>query len=50
MNGRRVRGGLELMLASVMDGARLRSGIRHVLRVRLSRASRALPMAERESP
>ncbi|HSZ06356.1 MAG TPA: glycosyltransferase family 2 protein [Solirubrobacteraceae bacterium] len=50
VNGRRLRGGLELALASVMDGARLRSGIRHVLRVRPSRASRALPAAEREAP
>jgi glycosyltransferase involved in cell wall biosynthesis len=34
VNGRRIRGGLELLLASIMDGARLRSGVMGALRTR----------------
>ncbi len=34
VNGRRVRGCLELMLASIMDGARLRAGVRNAVRTR----------------
>ena len=41
VNGRRIRGGLELVLASILDGARLRSGVRNVVLARLSRKSRA---------
>lgn len=36
VNGRRLQGAAELALASVMDGARLRAGIRNALRARLS--------------
>jgi glycosyltransferase involved in cell wall biosynthesis len=38
-NGRLARGGVELLLASIMDGARLRAGLRNALRGRLSRGS-----------
>jgi hypothetical protein len=34
VNGRRVRGGAELLLASVMDGARLRAGVLGAVRSR----------------
>ncbi len=37
VNGHRVRGAFELALASVLDGQRLRSGVRGVLRARRSR-------------
>jgi len=37
VNGRRVRGGAALLLASVMDGARLRAGVRNAVRARRSR-------------
>ncbi len=37
VNGRRIRGALELLLASILDMARLRSGVRGVLATRLSR-------------
>jgi glycosyltransferase involved in cell wall biosynthesis len=37
VNGRRVRGALELLLASGMDGERLRFGVRNALRSRLPR-------------
>lgn len=40
VNGRRLRGGLELVLAAIMDGARVRSGVRNAVRTRLSRESR----------
>ncbi|HYM53926.1 MAG TPA: glycosyltransferase family 2 protein [Solirubrobacteraceae bacterium] len=32
VNGRRVRGGLKLLLASTMDGGRLRAGVRNAIR------------------
>jgi glycosyltransferase involved in cell wall biosynthesis len=41
VNGRRVRGALELLLASMLDWARLRAGVRNALRARLSRARRS---------
>ncbi|MGA2321424.1 MAG: glycosyltransferase family 2 protein [Solirubrobacteraceae bacterium] len=41
VNGRPVRGGLELLLASLLDGARLRAGVRNAVRARLPRQSRA---------
>jgi len=50
VNGRRLRGGLELVLASVMDGSRLRSGVRAAVRARLSRQSPAQPAADHEPP
>jgi glycosyltransferase involved in cell wall biosynthesis len=37
VNGRRVRGALELALAASMDGARLRGGLRNAVRSRLAR-------------
>jgi glycosyltransferase involved in cell wall biosynthesis len=37
VNGRRVRGAIELSISSVMDGARLRAGVLDVVRTRLSR-------------
>lgn len=37
VNNRRLRGGLELLLASILDGARLRAALRNLLRGRLSR-------------
>jgi glycosyltransferase involved in cell wall biosynthesis len=40
VNGRRLRGAGKLMLAAVMDGRRLRSGVRSAVRTRLSRRSR----------
>lgn len=48
VNGRRLRGGLELVLASVMDGRRLRSGVRSAVRTRFSRESLAQPEATHE--
>jgi glycosyltransferase involved in cell wall biosynthesis len=39
VNGGRVRGGAELVLASVMDGARIRAGLRNAVRARISRRS-----------
>ncbi len=36
VNGRRLRGAAELLIASAMDGARLRAGVRNALRARLS--------------
>jgi hypothetical protein len=39
-NGRLARGGAELLLASIMDGARVRAGVRNTLRGRLSRGPR----------
>ena len=39
VNGRRVRGGAELVLASLMDGARIRAGVRNAVRARTSRRS-----------
>ena len=41
VNGRRVRGGAQLLLAAAMDWARLRAGVLNVLRARLRRKSRA---------
>jgi glycosyltransferase involved in cell wall biosynthesis len=41
VNGRRVRGGAELLLASIMDSARVRAGVLNAIRGRLFRASRA---------
>jgi glycosyltransferase involved in cell wall biosynthesis len=41
VNGRRLRGGLELGLASILDGARLRAGVRNLLRGRRSRQARS---------
>jgi len=41
VNARRVRGALKLLIASILDGARLRSGVRGVLATRLSRKSPA---------
>lgn len=40
VNGRRIRGGLQLLLAGLMDLALLRAGLRNVARSRLQRASR----------
>ena len=37
VNRQRLRGGLELALASIMDGSRLRSGVRNAVQARLSR-------------
>ncbi len=45
VNGHRLRGGAQLALAGIMDGARLRAGVRNTLRGRLSRAPRARPPA-----
>lgn len=44
VNGRRVRGALELALASVLDGTRLRSGVGNAVRARLRRGSRTPPV------
>ena len=41
VNGRRVRGSLELMLSWILDGTRFRSGLRNMLRARPLRRSRA---------
>jgi glycosyltransferase involved in cell wall biosynthesis len=41
VNGRRIRGGLELLLSCALDWPRVRSGLRGVLRGRFSRDSRA---------
>lgn len=41
VNGRRLRGGLELVLASILDGTRFRGGLRNLRRRRLSRDARA---------
>jgi len=40
VNGRRLRGGIELALACTLDSARLRRGVQGALRVRRSRAAR----------
>jgi hypothetical protein len=47
VNGRRLRGGLELALAWCLDGTRFRHGVRNALRSRATRGSRAheLPIA-----
>jgi glycosyltransferase involved in cell wall biosynthesis len=47
VNGRRLRGGLQLALAWCLDGTRLRHGVRNALRARVARRSRAreLPIA-----
>lgn len=37
INGRRLRGCMELVLASIMDGRRVRAGVRNAVRARLSR-------------
>ncbi len=37
VNGRRARGALKLTLAVIMDGARVRAGVRNVLSTRISR-------------
>ena len=34
VNGRRLRGGLELMLACILDGARVRAGVLNAIRTR----------------
>jgi glycosyltransferase involved in cell wall biosynthesis len=41
VNGRRIRGGLQLLLASLMDVALVRAGLRNVARSRIQRVSRA---------
>jgi glycosyltransferase involved in cell wall biosynthesis len=41
VNGHRLRGSLELALASVLDGTRFRGGLRNLRHRRLSRAARA---------
>lgn len=41
VNGRRLRAGMELALASVLDGARLRRGLRDAARARLTKGPRA---------
>ncbi len=41
VNGRRLQGGMKLLLASVLDTARLRAGVRNALRARLQRAVRS---------
>jgi glycosyltransferase involved in cell wall biosynthesis len=43
VNGRRMRGGLELLVAAMLDGTRLRGGLSNAVRGRLSRGSRARP-------
>jgi glycosyltransferase involved in cell wall biosynthesis len=40
VNGRRLRGGMELMIASLMDNGRLRSGVRNAVRTRTAGAAR----------
>jgi glycosyltransferase involved in cell wall biosynthesis len=49
VNGRRLRGAMELLLAAILDGERLRSGVRNAVRARLSRESRAQPAGHHES-
>jgi|SRR5271154_545264 len=44
VNGRRLRGGAELVLASFLDGGRLRAGVRNLLRGRRSHESSASPL------
>ncbi len=41
VNGRRVRGGWKLLLASLLDGARLRAGVRNAVRARLAGVARS---------
>jgi glycosyltransferase involved in cell wall biosynthesis len=41
VNGRCLRGGWELLLASLLDGARLRAGVRNAARARRSRVARS---------
>ncbi len=41
VNGRRLRGGWKLLVAAILDGARLRAGVRNVVRSRLSRGARS---------
>ena len=43
VNGRRLRGALELGLASMLDGTRLRSGVGNAVNARLRRGSRVPP-------
>jgi glycosyltransferase involved in cell wall biosynthesis len=50
VNGHRLRGTFELALASILDGQRLRSGIRGAVRARRSREARVVPAAEAELP
>jgi glycosyltransferase involved in cell wall biosynthesis len=38
VNGRRLRGGLELLLAGVLDGARVRAGVVNTIRARVPKA------------
>ncbi|MGO9762011.1 MAG: glycosyltransferase family 2 protein [Solirubrobacteraceae bacterium] len=49
INGRRLQGAFELTLASILDGERLRSGVRNALRARLSRDPRAVPTVDHKS-
>jgi hypothetical protein len=37
VNGRKLRGALKLVLASIMDGGRVRSGVWNAIRARISR-------------
>jgi glycosyltransferase involved in cell wall biosynthesis len=46
VNGRRIRGGSQLLLAAAMDWARLRSGVLNAVRARFSRGSRARHQAQ----
>ncbi len=48
VNGHRLRGAAELALASILDGTRLRAGIRNAVRSRFSRGSQAVPALEEE--
>jgi glycosyltransferase involved in cell wall biosynthesis len=41
VNGRRLQGGWQLLLASLLDGARLRAGVRNAVRARLSKVARS---------
>jgi glycosyltransferase involved in cell wall biosynthesis len=52
VNGRRLRGGLELALAAVLDGTRLRRGLTNLLRRNLSRGAhaRSIPAGAPEGP
>jgi glycosyltransferase involved in cell wall biosynthesis len=50
VNGRRVRGGVELLLASLLDGGRLRSGARNAMRARLAGARLHSPAAPPPPP
>ncbi len=43
VNGRRLRGALELAFASILDGRRLRSGVGNVVKARLRRGSPSRP-------